>query len=255
MREFVFTVEYEKGADEVMDLFIEHPDLHARSMEIHATSESVWGLDKVVGPAAVLDEFDDRLEHVASDPNTTGMCGAPVTEWDYDVLSSNAESRKIYSLRREGDGPRSIPLVAAKHVGDGLIMRSERRGDQFRWRLLIDDTASKIHEEIRENLRDGLSLTVERLGTPPCLREDGRVQRNLTPEQKSALEAAVEHGYYEEPRQHSVTEIAANVSVSSSTFQYRLNRAEAWLARQFATDSVGVDIDANLDPGDIEFIP
>ncbi|WP_157231426.1 hypothetical protein [Halostagnicola larsenii] len=41
MREFVFTIEYEKGVAEVVDLFIEHPDLHARSMEGHATDESV----------------------------------------------------------------------------------------------------------------------------------------------------------------------------------------------------------------------
>jgi len=71
MREFVFTVEYEKGADEVMDLFIEHPDLYARSMEINATTEAVWGIEKVVGPAAVLDEFDDALERVANHPSTT----------------------------------------------------------------------------------------------------------------------------------------------------------------------------------------
>lgn len=105
------------------------------------------------------------------------------------------------------------------------MMRSERRGDQFRWRLLIDGPVAAIHEEVRENLREGLSLTIERLGTPPCLLEDGRVQQNLTPEQKSAHEAAIEHGYYEEPRQQSVTEIAADVGVSRSTFQYRLNRA------------------------------
>ena len=254
MREFVFTVEYEKRADEVMDLFIDHPDLYARSMEINATSEAVWGIDKVVGPTAVLDEFDEQIEHVADDPNTTGMCGAPVTEYEYTILSSNPESRKIYWLRREGDGPRSIPLVAANHTGEGLIMRSERHGDQYRWRLLIDGTASAIHEEVCENLRAGLSLTVERLGTPPCLLEDNRVQQNLTPEQKSALKAAIEHGYYEEPRQQSVTEIAADVGVSSSTFQYRLNRAEAWLAQQFAADSLNVDIDVDLDPEDIEFI-
>jgi predicted DNA binding protein len=254
MREVVFTVEYEKGVDEVMDLFIEQPDLHARSMEVHATSESVWGIEKVVGPDEVLTEFDDRLKRVTSDSNATGMCGAPITEWHYDVLSSNPESRKIYSLRREGNGPRSIPLVAAKHVGEGLILRSERRGGQSRWSLLVDDTVAEIHDEIRENLQDGLSLTVERLGTPPCLLEDGRIQRDLTPEQKSALEAAVEHGYYDVPRQQSVTEIAAEIGVSSSTLQYRLNRAEAWLAHQFASDSVGVDIDTELDPEDIEFI-
>ena len=123
MREFVFTVEYENGADGVMDLFIEHPDLYARSMEINATGEVVWGIEKVVGPAAVLDEFDDTLERVADDPSTTGMCGAPVTEYEYTILSSNAESRKIHWLRREGNGPRSIPLVAVKHIGEGLIMR------------------------------------------------------------------------------------------------------------------------------------
>jgi predicted DNA binding protein len=254
VREFVFTVEYETGADEVMDLFIEHPDLYARSMEINATSQAVWGIDKIVGPAAVLDEFDDRLDHVASDPDTTGMCGASVTEYEYTILSSNQESRKVYSLRREGDGPRSIPFVAANRVGEGLIMRSERRGDQFRWRLLIDKPVAAIHNDISENLREGLSLTVERLGTPPCLLEDGRVQQTLTPEQKSALEAAVERGYYEEPRQQSVTDIAEDVDVSRSTFQYRLNRAEAWLAQQFAADSLDVDLDVDLDPADIEFI-
>ncbi len=254
MREFVFTVEYENGTDGVMDLFIEHPNLYARSMEINATSETVWGIEKVVGPAAVLDEFDDELERVANDPSTTGMCGAPVTEYEYTILSSNAESRKIHWLRREGDGPRSIPLVAAKHIGEGLIMRTERRGNQYRWRLLIDGTASETHEEVRANLREVLSLTVERLGTPPCLLEDGRVQQTLTPEQKSALEAAIERGYYEEPRQQSVTEIAEDVGVSRSTFQYRLNRAEAWLAQQFAADSLDVDLNVDLDPEDIEFI-
>jgi len=254
MREVIFTVEYEKGTNEVMDLFIENPDLYARSMEINATSEAVWGIEKVVGSAAVLDEFDDKLDRVASDPSKAGMCGAPVSEYEYTILSSNAESRKIHWLRREGDDPRSIPLVAAKHIGEGLIMRTERRGNQYRWRLLINGTVSVIHEEVSENLREGLSLTVERLGTPPCLLEDDRVQQTLTPEQKAALEAAIERGYYEEPRQQSVTEIAEDVGVSRSTFQYRLNRAEAWLAQQFAADSLGADLDVDLDLGDVEFI-
>nr|WP_242406232.1 helix-turn-helix domain-containing protein [Halostagnicola larsenii] len=133
-------------------------------------------------------------------------------------------------------------------------MRTERRGDQYRWRMLIDGTVSEIHEDVRANLREGLSLTVERLGTPPCLLEDDRVQQTLTPEQKAALEAAIERGYYEEPRQQSVTEIAEDVGVSRSTFQYRLNRAEAWLAQQFAADSLEVDLDVDLDSEDIEFI-
>ena len=63
-----------------MDLFIDNPDLRVRSMEAHATSETLWGIDKVVGPAPILDEYDDRLERVASDSSTTGTGGAAITE-------------------------------------------------------------------------------------------------------------------------------------------------------------------------------
>lgn len=254
MREVVFTVEYDQGADPLMDAFIEYPDLYARSMQVQATSEAMWGIEKVVGPPSVLDEYDNRLEQAARDSSLVGMCGAPVTEYQYEILSSNLESRKIYSLQREGDDPRSIPIAAANHLGEGVIMRSERHGDQFRWHLLIDGSLGALHDDIRANLRNGLSLTVERLGEPPCLLEDGRTQHDLTAEQKTALEAALTHGYYEEPRETSVSEIAEKIGVPSSTLQYRLNRSEAWLAEQFAADSMTVDIDTSLDLGDVEFI-
>lgn len=74
------------------------------------------------------------------------------------------------------------------------------------------------------------------------------------PKQKSALEAAINRGYYEEPRKQTVTEITTDIGVSRSTFQYHLNRAEAWLAQQFAADSLDVNLDVDLDPEDIEFI-
>nr|WP_233510263.1 transcriptional regulator [Haloferax sp. Atlit-4N] len=180
MREVVFTIEYERGVDPLMDVFIESPDLYARSMQVQATSEAVWGIEKLVGTPSVLDEYDERLERVAQESSLVGMCGAPVTEYRYEMLSSNPESRKIYSLQREGDGPRSLPIAAANHLGEGVIMRSERHGDQFRWHLLVDGSLGTLHDDVRANLRDGLSLTVERLGEPPCLLEDGRTQHDLT---------------------------------------------------------------------------
>ncbi|WP_148415928.1 helix-turn-helix domain-containing protein [Haloferax sp. KTX1] len=254
MREVVFTVEYERGVDPLMDAFIEHPDLYARSMQVQATNEAVWGVEKLVGTPSVLDEYDERLERVAQDSSSVGMCGAPITEYRYEILSSNPESRKVYSLQREGDDRRSIPTAAANHLGEGVILRSERRRDQFRWHILVDGSLGALHDEVRANLRDGLSLTVERLGEPPCLLEDGRTQNDLTTAQKTALEAALTRGYYEEPREASVSEIAEEIGVPSSTLQYRLNRAEAWLAEQFAADSMTVDIDTSLDLGDVEFI-
>lgn len=39
-RDSILTVEYETGADAVMNLFIEHPALSARPMEINKMSET-----------------------------------------------------------------------------------------------------------------------------------------------------------------------------------------------------------------------
>jgi len=193
MREFVFTVEYERGVDEVMDLFIENPDLHSKTMAIHATSESMWRLDRLTGPTEALEAFDEVIEQATRCNGVLGMCGAPVVEWDYEVLSETPNGRIVYSCREEGDGIQSIPHVAAKHIGDGLLMQAERRGAQNQWRLLIsdDDTVSEIYEEVKDSLSDGLSLSVQRISEPECWLEEGVSADGLPPEQQAALEAAV----------------------------------------------------------------
>ncbi|KTG14875.1 hypothetical protein, partial [Haloferax profundi] len=201
MREFVFTVEYDKGADEVMDLFIDNPDLHSKTMAVHATNESMWRLDRITGPTEVLEEFDAVVESVTLCNEVIGMCGAPVVEWNFETLSSTPNGRIVYSCREEGEGIQSIPYVAAKHIGDGLLMQAERRGNQYQWRLLIDDddTVGEIYEEVDDGLSEGLSLSVQRISKPECWLEEGFDSDDLPPEQQAALEAAVEFGYYETP--------------------------------------------------------
>ena len=41
MREFAFTVEYEPGADRLMDVFIERPSLRAGTITCSATSDGM----------------------------------------------------------------------------------------------------------------------------------------------------------------------------------------------------------------------
>ncbi|SEP02247.1 HTH DNA binding domain-containing protein [Halogranum amylolyticum] len=254
MREFVFTVEYKKGANEVMDLFIENPDLHAKSMAVHATADSMWRLDRITGPTEALEEFDAVVDNVTLCNEVIGMCGAPVVEWNYEILSSTADSRIVYSCRKEGDGVQSIPYVAAKHIGDGLLMQAERRGAQYQWRLLIDDddTVGAIYEEVNAGLSDGLSLSVQRLSEPKCWLDDNLEADELPPEQQAALEAAVEHGYYQTPRENTVQEISKKLGIPSSTLQYRLTRAEAWLARQFVNDVLGTEVEERVEPAELE---
>lgn len=241
MREFVFTVEYERGADDLMDLFIAHPDLHSRTLSIHATADAVWKLTRVTGPREALSAFDDLLPEVTRCHDVFGMCGCPVVEWEYEVLSQTPGGRIVYTSQKESGGSRSIPYVAAKHIGDGLLMQAERRGHQYRWRLLIgdDDTVSDIYDELSEGLRDGLEISVDRLGDASGWVDERFDADDLPPEQQAALEAAVDYGYYETPRRHSLQEISEALGVPTSTLQYRVTRAEAWLATGFVTQALG----------------
>jgi len=60
---------------------------------------------------------------------------------------------------------------------------------------------------------------------------------DLSAEQAAALRAAVEHGYYESPREVNVGELADHLDVPRSTLTYRLRRAEEQLAKQYVADS------------------
>ena len=59
----------------------------------------------------------------------------------------------------------------------------------------------------------------------------------LSPEQRAALEAAVEHGYYETPREVTVDDLATRLEIPRSTLTYRLRRAEAYLAESYASEN------------------
>ncbi len=69
--------------------------------------------------------------------------------------------------------------------------------------------------------------------TTASMREANGTQSALSPEQEAALQAAVEHGYYESPREVDGGELAEHLDVPRSTLTYRLRRAEEQLANQY----------------------
>ena len=74
---------------------------------------------------------------------------------------------------------------------------------------------------IRETNTDSLGMAND---------ETGRI---LSPEQDSALRAAVEQGYYKTPRAIETYGLAEKLDVPGSTLSYRLRRAEAQLAAAY----------------------
>ena len=50
MREFVFTLSYERGVDTLVDAFINYPDVTALSTTCVATADHMWRVDNLFGP-------------------------------------------------------------------------------------------------------------------------------------------------------------------------------------------------------------
>jgi predicted DNA binding protein len=241
MREFVFTVTYARGVDPVADAFIETPDLFGQSLACSVTTDSMWRLDRFGGPAEALDRLDGTL----FDPDHCGECigrhdcHGPA---DHELVSETATSRTVYTYRPEMHGCHSIPYLATRHLGDGLCFETVRHGDQYRWRLLVREAqpVGELYDALAANLDEGVTLDLEHVGAPTRWGDRFASVADLPAAQREALAAAVERGYYETPRAATGAEVAADLGVAQSTFQYRLQRAEAWLAERFVAES-GLD--------------
>lgn len=246
MREFEFTVRYERGADRLMDRFAEHPEAGAWTPTCHAAGRSTWQVTHLLGPEAAL----DRIERAYVDESSCNEClHAHDCESTraHDVLARRPSHRAVYTRRTETGRCRSIPHLAAEHVGDGVLFEALRRDDGYRWTVLTPDDAGigALFDAVSAGLRDGISLD---LGHVSDVRE--RSVRSfpgldLPHDQREALAAAVERGYYATPRETTVAELSEALGVPRSTLQYRLQRAEARVVRQVVETTPVPSVDAS----------
>ena len=75
------------------------------------------------------------------------------------------------------------------------------------------------------------SRDFQRLADASAPAETASEHDGLAPEQAEALETAVEHSYYETPREIDVAEPADVLDVPRATLNHRLRRAEEQLAK------------------------
>jgi predicted DNA binding protein len=234
MREFAFTVTYEPGADPVADVFVSHPSAMSRSLACCVTPTGSWRLDRLTGPEEALDALDGWY---LDDAHCTACLGPENCHagGETEVLSSSTGRRTVYTYRPEEGHCHSVPYLAARHLGDGLLFRVTRQGDTSEWRVLMRDAepVGALFEAIEEGLREGISLELTGLGEATHWCESSVTVADLPHEQREALRTAVSMGYYETPKRTTVAEVAEALSVPRSTLQYRLQRAEAWLASRF----------------------
>lgn len=243
MREFIFSVKYDKGTDPVMDVFRKHEELRSRSMACHVTCNGIWRIDRFTGPTEALEEIDRvYADHDRCLDCLTGVHDRRSTV--HETLDADSGSRTVYTYRDMTPECYAIPCLTCKHLSRGVLSESERSGDTEEWRLLLrsDGGVGDLYAELEASLRPGLSVEFAQLTEPTYWTDKAATIAELPTEQRSAIEAAVTHGYYETPRAISLSNLAEELDVPRSTLQYRLQQAESWIVERFVQNSTLGDV-------------
>ncbi|MFC4987295.1 helix-turn-helix domain-containing protein [Saliphagus infecundisoli] len=234
MRELVFALEYEPGCNRVADALADHPDARVRSLSLHATAKQLWRVDHATGTPDALDAIEDAFltSDYYADCLATEDCNATQTT---NVLDRTDDTLVLYSDWERTPTCASVPHIARDHLGDGVLFETRHEGRYYTWRLIHsgEGDVAAFFDALEAAVGDCAQM--EMLRTADTTTSAGGVdetQRDLSPEQEAALRAAVEHGYYESPRELDVGELAEHLDVPRSTLTYRLRRAEEHLAKQ-----------------------
>ena len=144
----------------------------------------------------------------------------PLEQNDDSVLVQfeTDEPLLLFSLREAG-----LPLEPPLEITDG------------RGTLEVVAPHAKL-SELREQL-DAFGMDFE-VG---YLYESGDSERLLTPRQQEVLVAAIEAGYYDTPRESTLTGLADDLDTAKSTLSETLHRAEETAVKQFATNLPAFD--------------
>lgn len=233
MREFVFALEYDPESNPVADILAECRETHLRSLSCHVTDDTLWRVDHVTGSEATLDAVAETVATADyyADCLVRRDCQG---EWETQILDRSPDTLILYSYWQRTVACTSIPHLALEHFGDGLIFETTWRGRRYQWRLILPSDAklTPFYESLDAEIADtaGVEIMRVRERTESLGMEDNETEQFLSPEQDSALRAAVEHGYYETPRAIETYELAEELDLPGSTLSYRLRRAEAHLA-------------------------
>ncbi|OVE85655.1 helix-turn-helix domain-containing protein [Natronolimnobius baerhuensis] len=238
MREFVFALEYEPGTNPVADVLADHPDASVRSLSCHVSADSLWRVDHASGPEEALEALEQAYETADyfADCLVKDDCGA---ECEVQVLDRSSDTLVVYTYWERTEVCTSVPHVALEHLGEGLLFETYREGRRYRWRIVLGSDAP-IHDffdALGDEVGECTGMEMLRLTDVDPDHSGGEGEpADLPREQRAALQAAVESGYYETPRQIELSDLATELEIPRSTLSYRLRRAEAALATSFADE-------------------
>ncbi|WP_440765937.1 helix-turn-helix domain-containing protein [Natronorubrum sp. DTA7] len=237
MREFVFALEYESGTNPVADVLADYPETSIRSLSCHVTRDSLWRVDHAEGSSEALEALEDayKTADFFADCLVKDDCGA---DCEVQVLDRSNDTLVVYTYWDRTEICTSVPHVALEHLGEGLLFETYREGRRYRWRIVLGSDAP-IHDffdALGEEVGECTGMEMLRLTELDPDRSHPEPAEDLPDEQREALRAAVDHGYYETPRRIELSDLAEQLEIPRSTLSYRLRRAEASLATTFVDE-------------------
>lgn len=163
------------------------------------------------------------LELAAEDP---APVLADIREADLRDVSVLARTDADALVQFETASP--MLLRAVQSSGVPVQFPFEISEGEVHWGLTVShDRLSALRSELDDR---GLDYRLDRV------RGANVDDDVLTAHQREVLEAAIDAGYYEQPREVSLTELAAALDMAKSTLSGVLRRAEAALARAYVDD-------------------
>ncbi|MFC6824942.1 helix-turn-helix domain-containing protein [Halopelagius fulvigenes] len=172
-----------------------------------------------------LIDYDDRdeLERAFEDDLTVER---------YELVSWG-DRRGIYYIEHT---PETKLISTAVTDVNGFLTYTETKGRGWLVQLLLPDkdALNTVWQYAREN---DISLNIIDIYGSESMSEESDNSYGLTPEQRAALLTAYEKGYFQEPRDMSLIDVADEMGLSSTAMSGRLRRGMQNLIRATIVES------------------
>jgi hypothetical protein len=182
-----------------------------------ATFEILTAFPKEIGGVALAEITAQESGHIVE---AMGECDE-VT--NIDCLQQTDEMALVQFETSE-----PILLLPVKEAGTPLELPFTVCNGHVDWEITAtQDRLSRLADQLREfDISFDVRSVVHQVETSQL----------LTTRQTEIVQQAVESGYYNTPRESTLTELAANLGLAKSTCSETLHRAEEKIIKQFAAD-------------------
>ncbi|UWG49510.1 Transcriptional regulator, contains HTH domain [Halalkaliarchaeum sp. AArc-CO] len=195
----------------VSEVTAEHPDATVCVLSAVPAEDS--------GIALITVYADDPDEIVPAIESHPGILEAELVHESTGQVTVQIETR--------------TPMLVLSAQTSGVLIDFPVRISEGQVTLEVSGAADRLAALFEEFERAGVEYRVE------YIRDDPRPEELLTETQRDLLLTAVEQGYYETPRQCSLTELAEEVGLAKSTCSETLQRAEGAVIETFVEELTG----------------